>query len=78
MMEGLDKIFSAENLEKEMKKAQLIQYAKYVGVAVLVGTAGYMACKGLQHIKGIDESLKKIAEMKGAQTVAPIDDVVSL
>ena len=59
MMEGLDKIFSAENLEKEMKKAQLVQYAKYVGVAVLVGTAGYMAYKGLQHIKGIDESLKK-------------------
>ena len=63
--------------EKEMKKARIIQYTKYVGVAVLVGAAGYAAYKGLGYLKGIDESLKNI--QRGAQTTAPLqDDVVSL
>ena len=67
-----------EDFEKEMKKAKMIMYAKYVGVAVLVGTAGYMAYKGLQHLKGIDESLKKIAEIKGATLTAPETETVTI
>lgn len=76
-MEGLDKIFSPENLEKEMKKAQLVQYAKYAGCALLIGAAGYVAYKGLSYLKGIDESLKKIEG--GALIEAPnTKDVVDL
>ena len=63
--------------EKEMKKQKMIQYTKYVGVAVLVGVAGYAAYKGLGYLKDIDESLKKIE--RGVATTAPVsDDVVSL
>ena len=77
-MEGLEKLFSAENLEKEMKKQKMLMYAKYVGVAVLVGTAWYIAYKGLKHLEGIDESLKKIAEIKGATLTAPETETISI
>ena len=67
-----------EDFEKEMKKAKMIMYAKYVGVAVLVGTAGYMAYKGLQHLKGIDESLKRIEAAKGVATTTPETETISI
>ena len=67
-----------EDFEKELKKAKMIQYCKYVGVAVLVGTAGYMAYKCMKHLEGIDESLKKIEAVKGAQLTAPETETVTI
>ena len=64
--------------EKEMKKQKMIQYTKYVGVAVLVGVAGYAAYKGLGYLKGIDESLKRIEAAKGAQLTAPETETISI
>lgn len=77
-MEGLEKLFSVENLEKEMKKQKMLMYAKYVGVAVLVGTAGYIAYKSLKHLEGIDESLKRIEAAKGVATTTPETDTISI
>ena len=76
-MEELGKLFSAENIEKEMRKAQLVQYAKYAATAVLIGAAGYALYKINQNLSEINNSLKNIE--RGAQTTAPLqDDVVSL
>ena len=76
-MEGLEKLFSAENLEKEMRKAQYIQYAKYAATALVIGAAGYALYKINKNLTEINESVKNIE--RGVATTAPLnDDVVSL
>ena len=76
-MDELGKLFSAENIEREMKKAQYITYAKYAACVVVLGAAGYAAYKINKNLSEINDSLKNIE--RGVATTAPVsDDVVSL
>ena len=73
-MDELGKIFSVENIEKEIRKSQYITYAKYAATAVVIGVGCYALYKINKNLSEINDSLKNI--QRGVATTAPLNEEV--
>ena len=74
-MKELDQILSGEGVNSESK---IVKWATYATATVVIGGVCYAIYKSVKNGKEIEALQSQIQNMKGAQTVAPIDDVVSL